>query len=105
MVVVLECNHFSSSTITCLDELNRRDLRNRPFKNPGHNPWYKPSLHVHKVQTLGPDHLLNFLIYNYLKYIAKPEKVLKPQIPQILLDNFQPYYRLGIDNVNHISLQ
>ena len=51
MVVVLECNHFSSSTITCLDELNRRDLRNRPFKNPGHNPWYKPSLHVHKVST------------------------------------------------------
>ena len=52
MVVVLECNHFSSSTITCLDELNRRDLRNRPFKNPGHNPWYKPSLHVHKVSTM-----------------------------------------------------
>ena len=38
-------------------------------------------------------------------YCKKPEKVLKPQIPQILLDNFQPYYRLGIDNVNHISLQ
>ena len=35
-------------------------------------------------------------------YCKKPEKVLKPQILQ---DNFQPYYRLGIDNVNHISLQ